>query len=1036
MNLLVMPKEEIFDFFYQNMNNTSTIVYGLLVVFFLPFDVYAQITPDPSLGSESSIVIRQNQRDLIEGGAVRENNLFHSFSEFNINRGQQVYFANPDGITSILTRVTGNNVSEILGILGVNGTANLFLLNPNGIIFGENASLDINGSFLATTADSYIFNNGFEYSASNPETPPLLTISMPLGLQFSSNPAAIEVQGKGNNLILNPLTFEFLLSNFRPKGLEVLSGNTLGLVGGEIKLTGGNLTALQGRIELGSVAEATNVFLNPTEDGFTFDYQNITNFDDINLTDLASIDVSGNGGGNIQLQGNNINLLDNSAIISSTTGQKNGGTVKISAVDTLNIFGDEEALIPSGVFNQVQATATGNGSNLHIEANQLEISDNALLNSSVAGAGDGGEVYIQVEELILNDSPVVDTSSLLFFPTGIFSLASVGETVTGNSSNLTIEAERIKITNGALIATATFSAGDSGDINIKTDSLELSGTGLIPLLSNDGTPFPSGIFTTVAVPLVTGNGGNITINTSSLQIADGGQIRSGTFGLGDSGDISIKSQEISIRDISFFLDTNVSSGIFASSGLGILTGETQQTTGNGGSITIDTDNLTLTEGGQIGTGTSSTGNSGDLILQAQDINIIGQSFSSLNETLTGFVDTSGLFTSVVRADALGNGGDIVVETDNLQIFNGGAIAANVFGQGSGGDIQIDANNVNISDSFVVSDIRSGITTTVEATGTGDAGNIEISTDNLNLTSGGSIAASAIGDGNAGDINLQGINLNLEGMSSEANLKSQIAAFSVSDSDAGTIDIFMQNVTLSDRATISVSNLGNGNSGNLNLNSQNLNLDHEASLEAQVNTGNQGNINLITDNIFLEDQSKITSQATGTATGGNIFIENRDNLVLQESSQITADALQGNGGNINITTRGFFVSADSLISASSEFGLDGTVEIDILNQGYQQTIEAGNYDFIAISKLINNRCFASQLPQQSSFTYIGRGGTPINPDTRIDQDYNLAKANDVGSEIVEANALSYNDRGKLQLISLSSLSNTINYLNSEPSNRCQ
>lgn len=91
--------------------------------------------------------------DLIEGGARRDSNLFHSFSEFNINNGQRVFFANPAGVDRILSRVTGNTQSNILGTLGVLGNADLFLLNPNGIVFGPNARLDVWGSFLATTAD-------------------------------------------------------------------------------------------------------------------------------------------------------------------------------------------------------------------------------------------------------------------------------------------------------------------------------------------------------------------------------------------------------------------------------------------------------------------------------------------------------------------------------------------------------------------------------------------------------------------------------------------------------------------------------------------------------------------------------------------------------------------------------------------------------------------------------------------------------------------------------------------------------------------
>ena len=160
----------------------------------------AQITPDATLGAEASVVtpdvpINGDSADQIEGGAVRGDNLFHSFQEFNVNTGQRVYFANPSGIENILGRVTGSNLSDIDGLLGVNGGANLFLLNPNGIIFGPNAELDIRGSFLASTGDSFAFADGSEFSAVNPQARALLTMSVPLGVQYGANPGSIMNQG-------------------------------------------------------------------------------------------------------------------------------------------------------------------------------------------------------------------------------------------------------------------------------------------------------------------------------------------------------------------------------------------------------------------------------------------------------------------------------------------------------------------------------------------------------------------------------------------------------------------------------------------------------------------------------------------------------------------------------------------------------------------------------------------------------------------------------------------------------------------------
>ncbi|MCP2731605.1 two-partner secretion domain-containing protein [Limnofasciculus baicalensis] len=170
----------------------------------------AQITPDGTLGGEASVVthdinIKGLPGDLIEGGALRGSALFHSFSEFNVGEGERVYFGNPSGVENIFSRVTGADFSQILGTLGVLGNGNLFLLNPNGIIFGENAQLDVRGSFVASTADSFIFDNGLEFSATNPEVPPLLTVNVPIGLQFGGKPPAAISNG-GNLQVGGDLT--------------------------------------------------------------------------------------------------------------------------------------------------------------------------------------------------------------------------------------------------------------------------------------------------------------------------------------------------------------------------------------------------------------------------------------------------------------------------------------------------------------------------------------------------------------------------------------------------------------------------------------------------------------------------------------------------------------------------------------------------------------------------------------------------------------------------------------------------------------
>ena len=203
------------------------ICWALGAVMLTDRDAIAQLIPDATLGSENSIanpqVINGLPSDQIDGGAIRGSNLLHSFQEFNVGEGRGVYFANPNGIERIITRVTGGNTSQILGNLGVLGNADLFLLNPNGIIFGSNARLDLNGSFIGSTASSIRFALGIEFSATNPQAPPLLNINIPLGLQYGTNPGAMI--NRSSDRTIEPT-------------LQVAPGRTFALVGGDVLVEG------------------------------------------------------------------------------------------------------------------------------------------------------------------------------------------------------------------------------------------------------------------------------------------------------------------------------------------------------------------------------------------------------------------------------------------------------------------------------------------------------------------------------------------------------------------------------------------------------------------------------------------------------------------------------------------------------------------------------------------------------------------------------------------------------------------------------
>ncbi|MEM9218117.1 MAG: filamentous hemagglutinin N-terminal domain-containing protein [Cyanobacteria bacterium P01_F01_bin.150] len=197
---------------------------GLMVLGFHLPSANAQVRPDASLST--TVTTTDNLNFLIEGGDRPANgtqngpNLFHSFDTFSIPDGGSAQFNNATDITNIISRVTGSEPSIIEGLIQTQSEANLFLLNPQGLLFGPNAQLDIGGSFLASTADSMVFQDGSHFSASAPSSP-LLTVSVPVGLQMGSNPQPIQQQSQ-------------VIQNNESVGLTVDKKETLGLVGGAL----------------------------------------------------------------------------------------------------------------------------------------------------------------------------------------------------------------------------------------------------------------------------------------------------------------------------------------------------------------------------------------------------------------------------------------------------------------------------------------------------------------------------------------------------------------------------------------------------------------------------------------------------------------------------------------------------------------------------------------------------------------------------------------------------------------------------------
>ncbi|MEL7331494.1 MAG: filamentous hemagglutinin N-terminal domain-containing protein, partial [Cyanobacteria bacterium J06560_2] len=264
--------------------------------------VQAQISSDQTLGAEESIVKTSvdasgNSAVLIEGGATRGPNLFHSFEAFSVDENASAYFANPNNVSSIFSRVTQSAPSNILGTLGVNGPADLYFINPNGIVFGEHAKLDLQGSFYATTADE-IRSQGTDLfsSALTSDSSQLLAVR-PSAFFFSRT-------NQGSDVVVR--TSARASSQNRDRGLQVNDGEDITIVSNDVDINGGLINAWDGSVQIAAVAGEASVDLSDTG---VLTIPDRVQRGNIDIQNRALVDVEFITDGNIRLLADDINIL-------------------------------------------------------------------------------------------------------------------------------------------------------------------------------------------------------------------------------------------------------------------------------------------------------------------------------------------------------------------------------------------------------------------------------------------------------------------------------------------------------------------------------------------------------------------------------------------------------------------------------------------------------------------------------------------------------------------------------------------------------
>ena len=598
---------------YSFTTATTTIV---TIVMFNCGSVRGQVVSD---GTTNTKVTVERNTSSIAGGIQAGQNLFHSFEQFSLATDTVASFNHALDIKNIFSRVTGG-ISEIDGSIQTQGNANLFLLNPAGIIFGANAQLNVGGSFIASTGDRLIFEDGVEFSAVVPETKPLLTVSSPVGLQY----------GNGGEIALLPNANRV----FDNSGLNVRPGNTLALLGGDVSIDRNSLNGIGSNVEIGSV-NSGKIKLQSHDRGWQFDYTNVTNLGRIDLVNRALV----NSSGIVNFKGKTINLLAESAIRSFTDFSGTAGTITLEATESLDI---NSSLLLTQVGQQPnpELAIAGVGGDILLKASQISFSNGSLISAGTLSDGAGGNITIDA----------LDTFKLLGGEAGNPSIIGTSTQGIGDGGEIKINTGSLIIEDGSQVQ-ALAGQGKGGTITVNASkAINISGTGILrsPNAEGDlsqarltsGFSASSGIDGLPLEQQSQGESGNLIINTPNLTVEDEAQISVSNYGLSDAGDIKINTSTLNLDTAGEIIANTASGeggsiGIIASSAVILNENSAISTTadrdGNGGNITIETDNLVLIESNRIGAD-ASQGNGGRITIYTQGLFVApGNSITASSE---------------------------------------------------------------------------------------------------------------------------------------------------------------------------------------------------------------------------------------------------------------------------------------------------------------------------------------------------------------------------------------------------------------------
>ncbi|MBW4510879.1 MAG: filamentous hemagglutinin N-terminal domain-containing protein [Scytonematopsis contorta HA4267-MV1] len=966
--------------FFQNFYKIlSTVLICHVMISVLGESAIAQITPDTTTSGSTNTVVTPYSNlyglpgVLIEGGATRGANLFHSFSQFSILEQNAAYFANPVGITNILTRVTGNTASNIFGRLGVDGSANLFFLNPNGIVFGPNARLDIGGSFFATTADSFVFDNGQVFSAINPQPAPILTVNLIPGLQLGNNPGAIEVRGNGQAF------WEFgTATNFTNPNLELLPGRILGLVGGNVNINAGLLQTSGGRVEIGGLAGAGTVKIN-ADDGSLIYPASIARAN-VSLTNKAGINVIAGefGGGSININANDISIIQESLLTSGMfgglgeTGARTGD-ITLTATGKTTI---DRSRVENNVNRNINGETIANNGNITINAGSFVLTNKGQLdvsnlgrNSNTVNPGDAfaGDIRVNADGLLtIGDITSVDPQTTISsngFNGRIF-LTSKNSSVNINNSNISTTSNdsntnssrfseiniaapqgSIALNNSQLNSTNS-STGYAGNILLnardlislrETNILNQGRVGNIFIGASSFSASSSFVPNQITITNSTLNTSNLTNTTLAGDIVLNAR---DLVSITSSSPIGSNPSERAIQSLGNF--GRISIGNTATPKKVELNNTSLSTTNRG--ITVDTgnsinagpisiyalENIKINNS-LIETTTSRVGDGGNLTIEAINGDIRGNIL----------LQNASLIASNIENEGVGKAGNIQITTGGLSVSEGSQIQSLIRqgGEGSAGNITIEATGkvsfFGNSDKDIGGNtglFNSGVITRVPTGGSGNAGDININAFSIFLTDKAYLSSDNDTDGFAGKITLNASEQISLAKQSVISSEGRFGRILIGTFDPDAVSpLPVPNQINIDNSFVSTTNSGDTFAGDIVLGARD-----QISLINQSNISSNGNFGLIfigknesykgttsprevrLDNSTLSTTNAAVKDFTEVEiAAGDISIDAIDNISLTNGSSVNASTQRlGRGGTINLTARNISLNNGSQLRTTT------------------------------------------------------------------------------------------------------------------------